>query len=308
MSQKVFISTSSFGEFSSEPVDLLKREGFEVTLNPLGRKLNETETIEFLKDNVGVIAGTEKYSEKVFNSLDLLKVVSRVGVGVDNIDFEAAASRSISVVATKTDLSKAVAELALAMIFDLSRKVTNHHNAVKSRKWIKSMGSLVYGKTLGIMGLGKIGKSLIEMTSGFGLKYIAYDNYKDETFAATHHISYVTENELLKQSDIVSLHLKYSPELYHLLTEEKLRLLKNDAILINTSRGELIDEKALFSLLNEKSFGGAGLDVFQEEPYEGILCGLTNVVLTPHIGSFVKEIRSDMEMEAVQNFIKQMKK
>lgn len=308
MPQKIFISTSSFGDFSSEPVDLLEREGFEVTLNPLGRKLNETETIELLKDTVGVIAGTEKYTETVLNALPLLQTISRVGVGVDNIDFEATARRSINVVATKTDLSKAVAELALAMIFDLSRKITIHNNGVKSHKWSKSIGRLVYGKTLGIMGLGKIGKSLIEMTSGLGLKYIAYDTHKDETFAATHHISYVTDIELLKQADIVSLHLKYSPELYRLLSEEKLSLLKNDAILINTSRGELIDEKALFTLLKENNIGGVGLDVFQEEPYEGVLCEFPNVVLTPHIGSFVKEIRSEMEMEAVQNFIKLIKK
>ena len=308
MSQKIFISTSSFGDFSSEPIELLKREGFEVTLNPLGRKLNEKETIEFLNDSVGVIAGTEKYTETVFKELPLLHAISRVGVGVDNIDFDAAARRSISVVATKTDLSKAVAELALALIFDISRKISFHNDMLKSGKWSKSIGRLIYGKTLGIMGLGNIGKSLIKMTSGLGLKYIAYDTYIDETFAADHHIRYVSEIELLEQSDIVSLHLKYSPDLYHFLSEEKMSLLKKDAILINTSRGELIDEKALFNLLNEKSFGGAGLDVFQDEPYEGILCGLPNVLLTPHIGSFVKEIRSDMEMEAAQNFIKLMKK
>jgi len=307
MSKKVFISTSSFGDFSGEPVDLLKREGFEVILNPLGRKLNETETIEFLKDTVGVIAGTEKYSETVFNGLPLLRAISRVGVGVDSIDFDAANRRSVGVVATKTDLSKAVAELALALIFDLSRKVASHDEAVKAGKWSKSIGRLVYGKTLGVMGLGKIGKSLIEMTSGLGLKYLAFDAYRDETFAADHQVTYVSEDELLQQSDIVSLHLKYSPVLYHFLSEEKLRLLKKDAILVNTSRGELIDETALFSLLKENSFGGAGLDVFEEEPYGGKLCGLSNVVLTPHIGSFVKEIRSDMEMEAVQNFIKLMK-
>lgn len=307
MSKKVFISTSSFGDFSGEPVDLLKREGFEVILNPLGRKLNETETIEFLKDTVGVIAGTEKYSETVFNALPLLRAISRVGVGVDSIDFDAANRRSVGVVATKTDLSKAVAELALALIFDLSRKIASHDEAVKAGKWSKNIGRLVYGKTLGVMGLGKIGKSLIEMTSGLGLKYLAFDAYKDEMFATDNHVTYVNEDELLQQSDIVSLHLKYSPGLYHFLSEEKLRLLKKDAILINTSRGELIDETALFNLLQENSFGGAGLDVFEEEPYGGILCGLSNVVLTPHIGSFVKEIRSDMEMEAVQNFIKLMK-
>jgi D-3-phosphoglycerate dehydrogenase len=307
MSQKIFISTSSFGDFSSEPIDLLKSEGFEVKLNPLGRKLNETETIELLKDTVGVIAGTEKYSETVLNALPLLQTISRVGVGVDNIDFEATARRSINVVATKTDLSKAVAELALAMIFDLSRKITIHNNGVKSHKWSKSIGRLVYGKTLGIIGLGKIGKSLIEITSGLGLKYIAYDTYKDVSFAAAHNLTYVTVNELLKQSDIVSLHLKYSQELYHFLSKEKLCLLNRDAILINTSRGEFIDEKALFSLLKQNSFGGAGLDVFLEEPYDGILCELPNVLLTPHIGSFVKEIRSDMEIEAAQNFIKLMK-
>jgi D-3-phosphoglycerate dehydrogenase len=307
MAPKIFISTSSFGDFSSEPIDLLKREGFEVIINPLGRKLNEKETIEFLNDKVGVIAGTEKYSEAVISELPLLRVISRVGVGVENVDFEAVSHRSISVVTTKTDLSKAVAELALALIFDISRKISYHNDLLKSGKWSKSIGRLIHGKTLGIMGLGRIGKSLVEITSGLGLKYIAFDTYKDEAFAADHNINYVNEIDLLKQSDIISLHFKYSPELYHFLSSEKLELIKNDAVLINTSRGELIDEKALFSLLCEKKIGGVGLDVFHEEPYYGLLCELPNVVLTPHIGSFVKEIRSDMEMEAVQNLIKLMK-
>ncbi len=146
------------------------------------------------------------------------------------------------------------------------------------------------------------------MTSGLDLKYIAYDNYFDEKFAATHNVLYVSENELLKESDIISLHLKYSPELYHFLSEEKLNLLKKDSILINTSRGELIDEKALYVLLKENKISGAGLDVFHEEPYKGNLCDLTNVVITPHIGSFVKEVRLDMELEAAKNIVNFFKK
>ncbi|MBC8052952.1 MAG: phosphoglycerate dehydrogenase [Sphingobacteriaceae bacterium] len=307
MPRNVFISTSSFGDFSDEPLKLLRSEGFEVTLNPHKRKLNDAEVIELLKDVEGVIAGTENYSEEVLAQLDNLRGISRVGVGVDNIDFNVTTRRNIKVVATKTDLSLSVAELALALMFDLSRKLTRHNNLIAAGKWSKNIGKLLTGKKLGVIGLGKIGKTLVQLTRGLNMSYIAYDEYEDREFAEAYGVTYVAIEELLKQAEIVSIHLKYDSKLMNYISADKLSLLQKDAILVNTSRGELIDEEALYEALKANNLAGAGLDVFKEEPYSGKLRELPNVVLTPHIGSFVKEIRSDMEMEAVKNFIELMK-
>jgi D-3-phosphoglycerate dehydrogenase len=306
MNKKVFISTSSFGDFSSQPVDLLKEQGYDVILNPLRRKLNDAEVMELLQDAIGVIAGTEQYTKDVLERLPSLRVISRVGVGVDNIDFDATRCRSIKVIATKTDLSDAVAELSLGLMFDLSRKLSFHNADMENGQWSKHIGRLLRGKTLGIMGLGKIGKALVRMTSGLGLQYLAFDEYRDEEFAQIYNIQHVAANDLLKQADIVSIHLKFSAGLADFLSDEKLQLLKKDAIIINTSRGELINETALHRWLTANKTAGAGLDVFQQEPYQGDLVGLPNIVTTPHIGSYVKEIRSDMELEAVRNFIQLM--
>ena len=176
---------------------------------------------------------------------------------------------------------------------------------MKNGVWKKKMGSLLSGKKLGIIGLGNIGKTLIKITKGLSLEYLAYDIKKDSKFANSNNVNYCELEELLKESDVISIHLTLNKNSNKLISNKEFDLMKDEAILINASRGEIIDDNALLSALSENKIAGAGLDVFNEEPYFGDLCKYKNVILTPHIASYAKEIRVEMELEAVNNLLKE---
>ena len=301
---KVNITTSSFGRCSNKPVELLNNNFTDIKFNKFNRKLTANELIEEAKDADGIIAGTELYTKRVINSLPNIKVISRLGIGLDNIDIEAAKMKGVKIFTTKTSPAPAVAELTLSLMLDIARKISRHHQNIKSGIWKKEMGVLLGKKTLGIIGLGTIGKALVNLVKGFNFNILAFDMYHDNKFAKGNKINYCGLNTLLKRSDVVSIHLNLSNETKGLIDEKKLNHIKSEAILINTSRGEIIDETALFEALKSKQIAGAGLDVFHQEPYSGPLTTLDNVVLTPHIASYAKEIRVQMEIESVKNLLK----
>lgn len=305
--KKVFISTSNFGQFSQKPLELLKSKGFDVSLNQLGRKLAEDETIEAISDTDAVLAGTEVYNQHVLDRVKKLKVISRVGVGLDSIDLPYAENRGIKVLRTKTSPALAVAELSLGLILDLLRKISFQNQQTKKGVWKKQMGSLLNGKTLGIIGLGTIGKTLVEITKGFRLNYLACDLHQDDEFAKSCKVEYCDLDTLLSRSDVISIHLNLTDQNHGLIDFEHLKKIKPHAILINTSRGQVINEDDLERALKEKVLAGAGLDVFKQEPYKGPLLNFDNVIVTPHIASYAKEIRVKMEMEAAVNLIKGLK-
>ena len=300
---EVYIAPATFAEFNTEPIDMIKSKSFGIHRNELGRKLNEEEIIDRMQKCEGVIAGTENYCESVLSALPRLKVISRLGVGLDNIDMIASKKKNIKVLATNSP-APAVAELVLGLILDLSRKITLHNNQIRAGTWEKNMGSLLSGKTVGIIGLGTIGKKLVEITKGLQLDYLAFDKFEDLRFAQKNNVEYCGFNELLERSDIVSIHLSLSDETNELLDSNALVKMKSTAILINSSRGECVNEAALKKALDEKRIAGAGLDVYLDEPYKGCLLECDNVITTPHIGSYAREIRIKMEMEAVENLIK----
>jgi len=300
----IFIATSSFANYSREPIKILNEEGIHIMANPLSRKLSTQEIIEYAHKSDGIIAGTELYDKKVIKSLSNLKVISRLGVGMDNIDLVAVEEKNIKVFKTKTTPAPSVAELVLGLIIDVGRNISQSNQNMKRGVWEKQMGSLLQGKTLGIIGLGTIGKALIKLVQGFDFSVLAYDKVKDDKFQKKHDVTYCELDDLLKDSDIVSIHLNLSDQTQKLIDIKHLQLMKPNAILINTSRGEIIDECALYDALKCNQIAGAGLDVFQQEPYSGPLTKLNNVVLTPHIGDYAKEIRMQMEIEAAENLIK----
>jgi len=302
--KKIFIATSSFGTVDREPIKFLESHSYKVILNNKGRRLSSLEIIDELVDCVGVIAGTEKYDLNVLYKLNKLKVISRLGVGIDNIDLKVAEEKGIKLFRTETTPALAVAELTLGIMLDITRKISKHQDRLKNGIWQKEMGNLLQGKTLGIIGLGTIGKTLVQLVQGFNFEIMAFDLFQDEKFAKEHKVTYCDINTLLTQSDIVSIHLNLSDETNGLMNEELINSLKPECILINTSRGGILDEKALYTVLKEKKILGAGLDVFNDEPYSGPLTEFDNVVLTPHIGSYAKEIRIQMEIEAAENLIK----
>ena len=300
----IFISTSTYAEYSQTPIDLLEQNQFFILRNNYGRKLKKDELLEMAHNSVGIIAGTEKYSIDILSKFPYLKVISRLGVGLDNIDMDAAIERDIKVYKTTTTPAPAVAELVLGLMIDLSRKISQSDHLLKNGIWKKQMGNQLWGKTVGIIGLGVIGKQLVKLLRGFEFNILAFDKHLDNSFAKNNNINYCSLEELLKNSNIVTIHLNLSKETKLLIDQEKIELMKPESILINTSRGEIIDEDSLYNALKNNHLSGAGLDVFEHEPYSGRLINLDNVTLTPHIGGYAKEIRKQMEIEAAENLIR----
>jgi len=209
----------------------------------------------------------------------------------------------ISVFTTPDAPTQAVAELTMGLMLDLLRRISREDHLIRFGVWQKNVGSLLSGKTLGILGLGRIGKRVVELTLPFNLKYIAWDISPDQQFADKYKVRFMELGELLKESDIVTIHLPYAAELKGIIGERELSLMKRDAFLLNTARGELVDEGALYNALKERRIAGTALDVFEQEPYTGPLREMDNVILTPHIGSYAVESRVDMEVQAVKNLI-----
>lgn len=301
---KILISSSSFGKVDGSAIETLKKAGFTVVLNPYNRKPTEDELIELVgKDVVGLIAGTEKITERIMQNAKSLKVISRYGVGLDNIDLEAAKRNGIIVCTTPDAPTQAVAELTLALILNLYRRIGEVDRNLRSGKWTPLMGRLLSGKTLGIMGLGRIGKALVKLVQPFELKITAHEPYPDNDFVSSYRVELTSLEKVLSESDIISIHVPLTDETYHLIGKKELALMKMGAIIVNTARGSLIDEEALIEALEKEIIGGAALDVFEGEPYYGRLKNFDNVILTPHIGTYAKETRIQMEREAVENLL-----
>ncbi len=307
---RVAITTTSFGEYDAEPLNLLKRNGFETVLNLYGRKLKKDEIVELCSDAIGIIAGTEildvdtlecltkTYSQSSVLNPQSLKVISRCGAGLDNVDLDTATRLGIKVFNTPDAPTLAVAELTVGLILDLLRKVSWMNREFRDNKWQKRMGNLLSGKKVGIKGFGKIGKKVAELLKSFSCEIAYADPFVKDGLLGLKRLSL---EYLLAWADIVTIHIGVSERL---IGKKQFQLMKKGAWLINTSRGGVIDESILYEYLKSGYLSGAALDVFEEEPYTGPLKELDNVILTPHIGSYAKEARVRMEMEAVENLLR----
>ena len=298
---KIFISTTSFGEYDSSPIELCEKNGYAVLRNPYGRTISPDELIKLANDAVGIIAGTEIMTKDVLSQLPLLKVISRCGVGLDNIDLVAADDAGIKVFNTPDVPTQAVAELTIGLMLASLRRISEADRSIRTGKWNKPMGNLLAGKIIGIIGYGRIGKAVSKLAGAFEAKVITFDIKPPSKVSMVKTVSF---DELITTSDIITLHLssKYSKEC--IINSDVIAKMKNRAYIINTSRGGLIDENALYDALKSGKLAGAGIDTFTEEPYTGKLAELDNVVLTPHIGSYAKEARIAMEKQAVDNLLK----
>lgn len=300
---KVLTSPSSIGQIGSAPFDLLEKNGYKIIKNPYGRKLTENETIELAKDCVGIIAGVESLNAKVIDSLPNLKCISRVGVGMDSVDIPYAESKGIKVLNTPNGPTRAVAELTLGLTMSLLRKIPNAHYDLRNKVWKKQTGNLLFEKKIGILGLGRIGRMTAEMFKALGNPVAGYDLYPNKEWAIKYGVEILDLKELLITSDIICIHLPAMKDGSAFITKSELDLLKDDAFVVNVSRGGVIDEEALYEVLISGKLSGVALDVFVQEPYSGKLCDIENVVLTPHIGSYAKEGKLKMEVDAVHNLI-----
>ena len=284
---KILITTSSFG--TEEALKKLQEHGFEAVLNPYKRKLTTPELKELLLGVIGLIAGTETIDRETMKNSSL-KVISRVGTGIDNIDLVAAKELGIAVKNTPDAPTIAVAELTLGGILGLLRQIPQMNEGVHQKKWEKKMGVQLSGKTVLIIGFGRIGKALAKLLEPFNVTLLTVD-------PAGRSISLA---EGLSRADIVCLHASGQKEI---LGPEEFKLMKKEVFLVNTARGELWDENTLIEALKNGQVAGAYVDAFYAEPYSGPLTEFSQVILTPHVGSYTKECRTQMEMEAVDNLL-----
>ena len=299
MSNKIAVTTTSFAVHSSEPLDLLNRAGFEAVTNPFGRVLTAQEAVAMLAGCAAVVAGTEPLNREVLEALPGLKAISRVGVGLDNVDLACARERGITVLNTPNGPTRAVAELAVGLALDLLRQVSRMDRELRGGVWKKRMGRLLLGKRVGVVGMGRIGQATADLFGVLG----AAVAYADPCSAPDNHTR-MDLLELLSWADIVTMHCSNPECRGYLLGPAELDAMRPGAYLINLARGNILDENALAERLGDGRLAGAALDVFGEEPYRGPLADLDNVVLTPHIGSYGLEGRIKMEVDAVENLLR----
>lgn len=264
----------------------LETAGLEVVrkIGQHGGKLSEDELIEALPGVFATVAGSEPYTERVFRSAPGLRIVSRWGVGFDAIDLEAATRQGVVVCTAAGANHEAVADYALALMCTLQRGLFRNHRLITSGQWRTEFRPGLWRATVGIVGLGRIGQAVARRCRGFEMRILAYEPAPNLAFVREHGIELVSLDELLRQADLVTLHCPATPETRHLINRERLALMKPTAHLINTARGPLVEEAALYEALTSGRLGGAGLDVFEHEPLTSSpLFGLDNVILSPHL-------------------------
>lgn len=303
---KILITARLFGTVSDKGKKMLLSAGHEILPNPyLGNLLNEDQVIELIKDANGIIAGQDALTGKAIAAGKNLKIITRYGTGVDKVDIASATKQKVIVTNTPGANSDSVAEYTLALMLAVARKVVIGWNSVIAGKWIFMTSISLSNKVLGIIGLGRIGKRVALRAKAFGMKIVAYDPYPDKQFAEQNDIEILDLQQILRDSDFISLHAPGTKENLHLIGKEQLDLMKPTAILINTSRGTLIDEQALFEALAKKRIAGAGLDVLYYEPPKknNPLFTLDNVVITPHLAANTSEAIENMDLMSVQAII-----
>ena len=302
MYSKIHISTSSFGKFSDESINLMKKYNITPVFNPYGRKMTVQESVNFLSEAELLLAGTELLNEEVLNTCKSLKVISRCGIGIDNIDLVTIEKLGIQLFTTKSPFN-AVAEYTVSLILSSLKNLELNFNNSRNKFWKQIPSIEVVEKKIGIIGFGEIGKEVYRLLSVFSNNIFVFDPFFSVDSEEFKGIKFVNFEELTRICDIISLHLPLNSNTKNMFCNELFSKLKKDVTIINTSRGGLIVEDDLhkFLLENPKSF--ALLDVFNVEPYNGKLYDLKNVFISPHISSFSIKSRNNMEFEAVQNIL-----
>ena len=307
-SYRVLVASRSFGKANPDVFDRLKAAGAEIVPNPLEQAPTEADMVSLIKDIDVLISGTEPVTKRVLAAANKLKGIAKHGVGYENIDLVTAKARRIPVAIAGGTITNSVADMAMGLLLALARKIPAGDRAVKAGRWPRAVGVELMGKTLGIVGLGQIGKALCRRAKGFEMNVIACDTDHDDTFAAQWGVQYVELDVLIKTADFISLHAPGSKETRRLMGSERLAMMKPTAYLINTARGELVDEGALYVALKRNQLAGAALDVFEEEP-PGLnpLFELDNFIAAPHSAGQTKEGLRAMGEITCDNVLKMLK-
>jgi D-3-phosphoglycerate dehydrogenase / 2-oxoglutarate reductase len=303
--RRVLITTVPFG-VQPRPLNLLEGDGIEYVINPIGRRLKEDELAEMIGGFGVMIAGTEPITARVMDAAPHLRLISRVGIGLDSVDLAAARARGIAVSYTPEAPSPAVAELAVGLMLALLRDIPGADRVMRDGVWRRTMGRRLSSTTVGIIGVGRIGKRVIRhLCGGFpGIRVLANDLQPDVGFGSRYGVEWMDKDDIYKSADVITLHLPLTVQTRALITSRELDLMKRDAVLVNTSRGNMINERDLAAALRAGRIGGAAIDVFEREPYSGELATLDRCILTCHMGSMSEDCRARMELEATEEAIR----
>ena len=298
---KVLIAPAPLYGLEAEFVNVLRRAGFELVYPTKRGQLTEDELLTHLTGIRATIAGSEPYTRKVLQAHPQLRVVARAGVGFDAVDLAAATDGGVAVTITPGTNQDAVAEHTFTLILAIAKNLVPQHLGTCALKWPRQANLPLRGRTLGIAGLGRIGKSVAIRGAAFGMKLIAYEPFPDHAFAKQYGVTFVDLDRLLAESDFLTLHLPASKESRHLINKQNLAKMKQTAYLINTARGALVNEPDLVQALERKVIAGAGLDVFEQEPPADLpFFHMSNVVVTPHAAGVDLQSRDDMAYSAAQ--------
>jgi phosphoglycerate dehydrogenase-like enzyme len=306
MSWKVLITARTLKEVGQSALTLLREAGCELVVPPRFGPYGAKELLPLLRDQNAVLASMDRFTAAVLASPEAaqLKIISRWGVGYDAIDIPAATAQGIVVAYTPGLLSETVADFTFALLLSLARRVHIGHASMSQGKWDGVWGTDVFGKTLGILGCGRIGHAVARRATGFNMRLLAYD-VRSESKIEDPPIQYVSLHELLAESDFLSLHAALTEQNRGLIGAVQLRRMKPTAYLINTARGALVDETALARALHEGWIGGAALDTFTVEPLPAShpLRSAPNLLLTPHLASFAREMGERVSVTAAQAIV-----
>ena len=306
---RLLVTPTSYGKNDARLKTELEAQVGEVIYNPTGKPLLSAEVERLLPGIDGYIAGLDGIDANALRAADRLKVISRYGVGVDNVDLAVARKKGIVVTNTPGANSVSVAELALGLILALARQIPEAVEAVHQGRWPRYTGISLEGKTIGILGLGAIGKQLTRRLSGFDCRILAFDPFADVGFAKDNQVELTTMEMVIDRSDFISLHLPLLPETRNLVNEAFLSRMKKGSYLVNTSRGEVVDEAALYQALQSGHLKGAGLDAFTTEPPDpkNPLLTLPQVIATPHLGAQTDGATSNMGWFAMRDCLAVLK-
>jgi len=302
---KVLITTVPFGNQNRLPFDLLESAGVEYLVNPLNRKLTEDELAEMVKDFDVIIAGTELITKKVMGIASNLKMISRVGIGLDSVDLLEAKKRGIIVSYTPDAPAPAVAELTIGLMLTLLRSVQLSNMWMHDAKWHRFFGRRLSEITIGIIGVGRIGTGVLQHLQGFGSpKILVNDITPDNNLEKKFNIEWVDKGTIYQQADIITIHTPLTAQTKNMVKKEQLLSMKEDAIIINTARGGIINEQDLYDVMQSDHLSGAAIDVFDFEPYVGKLREIQRCILTAHMGSMSVDCRTRMEIEATEEAVR----
>jgi len=303
MKGKIAITPRSLSSKEQPAFDDLRKAGYEVIFPTPGRQPSLQELSEFLPSCVGYLAGVEPVPGEILRQCPHLKVISRNGVGVDNIDLAAAEKLGIAVEKTGAANSRGVAELAITLMLAGLRSVSWSDRGVKNGAWSRQEGIEIEGRVLGVIGCGQIGRLVVVMAMGLGMRVVAFDTFQDDAFKPGGDFQYVALDELLSLSDVITLHCP--PGDKPLIDAEALARMKNGVFMVNTARAALVDEQAVLGAIGSGKLRGFATDVYEHEPPElSQLLLHDRVITTPHIGGYTKESVQRATESAVKNLLK----